>query len=876
MAVYEIKNLKFAYPGAEKNALNQIELSIEKGEFVCLCGPSGCGKTSLLRLLKSSLAPAGNLAGEILFDGKPLSQCSLREQTARIGFVMQNPDNQIVTDKVWHELAFGLESLGYKTPEIRRKVAEMASFFGISDWFHKSVTELSGGQKQLLNLASIMVMHPDILILDEPTSQLDPIAAAEFLKTLEKINRELGTSILLSEHRLEEAFPLAGRVLVMDEGTIIADGTPVRVGTVLKDLKHSMYQAMPSPMRIFHALDSGEDCPVTVREGRVWLEAFTEHKTLSEHLPEAPAKNQKELLSLDNLWFRYHKEGKDIIKGLSLTVYEGEILALLGDNGTGKTTALSLIAGLLMPYRGRILCDGQESKKTKNLCSEQLAYLPQNPQILFVKKTVHLDLLDMLDGRTLSAEEKEEKVRNIARLCRVEYLLERHPYDLSGGEQQRAALAKILLKEPRLLLLDEPTKGFDARFKQIFAEILKDLKQQSVTVIMVSHDIEFCAEYADRCGLFFDGNITALSEPRDFFAGNHFYTTATNRMARSVMPSAIIPNDIILACGGSVEERVYQSDKPVEISAKKEEEKVKPARKTSVKKSLGILFAVAFLLLSVLQVGNVLTWEADFTHILSGVLLAGCFLCLLPKSEGTAVKTVKQKKLSRRSILACVLILVTIPLTVFIGTFYLDDKKYSFITFLVILQTMLPFFLIYEGRKPRSRELVLISVLCALVAVSRVIFFMLPQFKPIIALIILAGVCFGGETGFLVGSISFFISNFYYGQSILTPWQMFAAGIIGFASGLIFHRGRLPKTRLSISVFGFLAILILYGGIMDPAAVITFEPSVNLSMIFAACVAGFPFNLLHAASTAYFLWFLAEPVMEKLERIKEKYGLTEN
>ncbi|MBQ9915001.1 MAG: ATP-binding cassette domain-containing protein, partial [Clostridia bacterium] len=512
-------------------------------------------------------------------------------------------------------------------------------------------------------------------------------AAAEFLKTLEKINRELGTSILLSEHRLEEAFPLAGRVLVMDEGKIVADGTPARVGAVLKESGHPMYQAMPSPMRIYHALSQGDDCPVTVREGRAWLEAFAEHKTVSEFSPMESGRCKKEILALDDLWFRYDKEGNDVIKGLSLTVCEGEILALLGDNGTGKTTALSLIANLQVPYRGRIRYKGQELSKIRDLYRETLGYLPQNPQILFVKKSVRLDLLDMLDRSGLSADEKEERVRSIARLCRIESLFSRHPYDLSGGEQQRVALAKILLKEPSLLLLDEPTKGFDAQFKNIFAQILMDLKNRNVTVIMVSHDVEFCAEYADRCGLFFDGDITALAEPREFFAGNHFYTTATNRMARSVMPWAVLPADVISAFGG-VEECVKQAAEPVEIPIEKEEGREKSARKVSVKKVFGILFVLAFLLLSALQVGKVLTWDADITNLLSGVLLAGCFLCLLPKGEGATIKTVKQKKLSRRSILAAVLILVTIPITVLIGTFYLEDKKYSFITFLMILQTM--------------------------------------------------------------------------------------------------------------------------------------------------------------------------------------------
>ncbi len=233
MEAYTVRNLSFAYPEQRKDTLCELSFSIPQGQFVTLCGPSGCGKSTLLRQLKTVLAPAGYRRGEILFDGTPLNEVGQREQSSRIGFVQQSPENQIVTDKVWHELAFGLESLGYDTPTIRSRVAEMASFFGIQTWFYKNVTELSGGQKQLLNLASIMAMQPSVLILDEPTSQLDPIAAGDFLATIGKVNRELGTTILLTEHRLEEAFPLSDRVLVMDKGRLIADGTPDQVGDAL-------------------------------------------------------------------------------------------------------------------------------------------------------------------------------------------------------------------------------------------------------------------------------------------------------------------------------------------------------------------------------------------------------------------------------------------------------------------------------------------------------------------------------------------------------------------------------------------------------------------------------------------------------------------
>ena len=398
----------FSYPEQPKNVLQDVSLTIRGGEFVVLCGPSGCGKTTLLRQFKSAIAPHGRRSGTILFDGAPLEEMDQLAQTTRIGFVQQNPENQVVTDKVWHELAFGLESLGFDTPTIRRRVAEMASFFGIQEWYYKNVTELSGGQMQLLNLASIMVMQPELLILDEPTSQLDPIAAGEFLATVGKINRELGTTILLTEHRLEDAFPLASRVVVMDRGSVIAEGTPQEVGLSLKDKGHSMFLAMPTAMRVWAAVENDAPCPVTVREGRDWLAAYADAHPLSELSPEPTYDcGEEKVLSADALWFKYEKDAPDVVKGLTLTVKKGEFLALLGGNGTGKTTSLKLLAGLLTPYRGMVQLHGS------------VGVLPQNPQTLFVKKTVREDLLELLPKKD---PQREEKAAHVTALCRLEEL----------------------------------------------------------------------------------------------------------------------------------------------------------------------------------------------------------------------------------------------------------------------------------------------------------------------------------------------------------------------------------------------------------------------------------------------------------------------
>lgn len=552
MEIFRIDNLSFSYPLAEKDTLKCLDLSIEEGEFVTICGKSGCGKTTLLRHLKPVLTPHGKRTGEICFFGQNIEGLDDRAQAQSIGFVLQSPENQIVTDKVWHELAFGLESLGYDTITVRLRVAEMASFFGIQNWFHKRVTELSGGQKQLLNLAAVMAMNPSVLILDEPTSQLDPIAAVDFLETLAKINREIGTTIILSEHRLEEVVPMSDRIIVMEDGKIIANDDPRTVAMQLLKEENDMFVAMPTPVQIYAGAQSGCSCPLTVREGRSWLNSVLNGRSKEENTQEDSEK--KSLLSkfmsvskvpetgicLDEVWFRYDKEGQDVIKGLDLRIGEGEIFAILGGNGTGKTTTLSIIGDLLKPYRGRVFVRGRQRKKGSSE-DVRILMLPQDPQSLFLKKTVEEDLKEVFKKPT---EQEKEKIEAMIDRMKIRQVLHQHPYDLSGGEQQRLALAKILLLEPDVLLLDEPTKGLDGFFKQSLAEIMKGMKAEGKTVIMVSHDVEFCAKYADTCALFFDGGVVSQRGANEFFAGNHFYTTAANRMARNYFPMAVTTEDV--------------------------------------------------------------------------------------------------------------------------------------------------------------------------------------------------------------------------------------------------------------------------------------------------------------------------------------------
>ncbi|MDR0838095.1 MAG: ATP-binding cassette domain-containing protein [Oscillospiraceae bacterium] len=898
---YRIENLTFTYPERDAPALSEINLTVNRGEFLVLCGHSGCGKTTLLRQLKPSAAPHGVRSGEIFFENTQLAELSHRDASARIGFVTQSPDNQVVTDKVWHELAFGLESLGLKQSEIRLRVAEMASFFGIQNWFYKNVGELSGGQKQLLNLASVMCMQPSVLILDEPTSQLDPIAASDFLASIGKINRELGITVIMTEHRLEEIFPMCDRAVVMEGGCIIADGEPREVALQLRERGSGMFLAMPTPMRVWAGVAGGvydvADVPVTVRDGRNWIDAVTKNGTMWTSSPTVAARPVVggdvhiappyiPAITLDEVWFKYEKDLPDVVRGLSFTANYGEVAAILGGNGTGKTTTLSLISGVNKPYRGKVTV------------GESWAALPQNPQALFVKKTVREDLREMSRDNELLAR--------TAKLCLLDDLLDSHPYDLSGGEQQRAALAKVLLLQPKILLLDEPTKGLDAEFKLTFAAILRKLTAAGVAVVMVSHDVEFCAEHADRCAMFFDGNIVTEGAPREFFSGNSFYTTSANRMARHVLPEAVTANDVIVALGGvpvgvGVLDDSFQNDDIKYGGGSSGTPTLTPVSKNfplkrknaTIISALCLLGAIIFAALNFsglkafvsggdlavnVAANGADAWKYVGIIVALGVCAAGLVLSLTYKRDDAPAQVqmpTEKRKLSKRTLAAAAMILLAIPLTIYIGVFYLGDRKYYFISLLIILETMLPFALVFESRKPQARELVVIATLCAIAVAGRAAFFMLPQFKPVVALVIIAGVAFGGESGFLVGAMTGFVSNMFFGQGPWTPWQMFSFGIIGFLAGVLFRKGILRRSRAALCVFGALATLVIYGGIMDTAQIMMYQSAPTRAMFLAAYLQGIPFNLVHAVATVVFLLVVANPMLEKLDRIKVKYGLVE-
>lgn len=561
MEILNLKNVSFSYPEKDDYVLQSINLTVQQGEFIVVCGESGSGKTTLLKLLKREITPYGNQSGTISYQQQNIQALDERTAAKEIGFVMQNPEKQIMTDKVWHELAFGLENIGTPTATIRQQIGELANYFGIHTWFHKKTNDLSGGQKQLLNLASVMVMEPNVLLLDEPTSQLDPIATDHFIKTLQSLNEDFGLTIILVEHELEHVLSLADKMVLLEKGTITYHDHPKHFSKFLQSTKHPMYTALPTTVKVFHTLDEDSDSPLTIREGREQLYKYYFQENVLAKDEEKALPNTEKVIELKNLSFRYNRKSKDILSSLHLTVYDGEIVSLVGGNGIGKTTLLNVISGNYRPYRGKVLLRNKDIQtyKRKDLFKNEIATLPQNPATLFLKNTVREDYKEVMKLLRYSDEQYKKLMNDIQTELRIEPLLDQHPYDLSGGELQRVALGKILLVQPSIILLDEPTKGLDAFAKKRLLTTLQKLKKRGLTIVLVTHDVEFSAYVSDRVGLLFDKDIISIHSPRTFYSENKYYTTAASRLARHIVDGAVTAEDIIYAYKKS-EKRILKEE----------------------------------------------------------------------------------------------------------------------------------------------------------------------------------------------------------------------------------------------------------------------------------------------------------------------------
>lgn len=557
MALIEIKHLEFRYPDEQDQTLADLSIAIAPGEFVVLCGPSGSGKTTLLRHLKCELTPVGLSTGCVLYKGKPMAEHPTAKLAKEIGLVGQDPDNQMVMERVQQELAFSLENVGTGTETMRRRISELAHFFGLEPLLHQRTEELSGGQKQIINLASVLLLQPEVLLLDEPTAQLDPIAAREFLQLVYRLNQELAMTVIISEHRLEEIFPLADRIIMLEKGKVRFSGAPREViSEIWQTGSANLYEYLPSLSRLYLQFEHGERrtvdraLPLAVKEGRSWLAALRQNQEVAQHKAQQQVTGTKPsgepVLNCRNVSFQYERGEPPVLNGLSLQISDQEILALMGGNGSGKSTLLRIMLHLLSPQRGEVLFKGSKLQKLgEKERYRRIGYLPQNPLAFFAHDTVYAELVHA--AKRIEGSNSQEEVAQMVDRLQLKRLLERHPYDLSGGEKQLVALACVLLAGPELLVLDEPTKGIDPGTKMQLADHLKQLNREGLTICIATHDLEFAAAHATRCALLFDGAIAAVGEPAEFFSGNYFYTTAINRLVRDILPKALTCEDVLKA-----------------------------------------------------------------------------------------------------------------------------------------------------------------------------------------------------------------------------------------------------------------------------------------------------------------------------------------
>lgn len=545
-ALLEFDGVSFCYPHSTHKVLQEVSFSVEEGEFVVLCGASGCGKTTLLRHILKSQIPVGVGEGTMRYRGEPIEKMDDVKACTSIAYVGQDPENGIVAERVWQELAFGLESLGLPAGEIRSRTGEMAEYFGISRLFRKETAHLSGGQKQLLNLAAAMVMQPELLVLDEPTSQLDPIGAERFIDTLLKLHRDFGVTIFLCEQRLEQVLAYADKVLVMEQGSL-QSCKPRECGKYLYDMQSAVFPAVPVANRV--ALQwqerkglSEDRFPLTIREGRQWLGRKVEMLSQDHLLHKSKERKRTDktavVLEAKKVEFAYEKD-KTILEDFELRLQPGMCYSILGGNGSGKSTALKLLAGIYEPRKGSCHAAGR------------VCYLPQNAKAVFSELTVEEELFAFLCARNVDEEQAQEETEQMLTFMELQKVRLQHPYDLSGGQAQRLAIAKALLCKPEVLLLDEPTKGLDASFKDKLGKRLRTLCEQGLGVVLVSHDLEFCAQYATHCGLLFDGRIISEGETKEFFEQQYFYVPAATRMARGYLEHIVTAEEILQALEGT-------------------------------------------------------------------------------------------------------------------------------------------------------------------------------------------------------------------------------------------------------------------------------------------------------------------------------------
>ncbi|WLR42715.1 ATP-binding cassette domain-containing protein [Bacillus carboniphilus] len=530
----KIQELHFSYPDEENKTLDSISLEVAEGDFIVMIGPSGSGKTTLLKHFKKELLPIGKRTGTIHLFDQDISSLPDLQAAKEVGYLFQNPNDQLVMDTVIQELAFTLENIGLDTFTIQKKIAEITNFLGFQHILHQFIHTLSGGQKQLVNLASLLILNPKILLLDEPTAQLDPIATKEFLTVLKRIHDELGTTIIICEHQLDEVISLANKLIFMNNGKIEVYSSTLDVLNWLWKQGKPYVNYIPSIPRLGYEMGLSP-IPLQVKEG---IKLVNSNLIRTKPLSSNSKEQTEEVLRVSHLSFQYEKNQPYILDDLSTSFSKGTGVSLLGQNGSGKSTLLTLLAGLQKPRRGKVHLHGKSINKRKDF-NTLVSYVSQNPENHFSQFTVYEELAQRAKHLCINHIDpfiKEFHLQNV---------LNHNPYDLSGGEKQLLVLCLAMMADSDVLLLDEPTKGMDPVIKMKIGQLFRKKIAEGKTIVIATHDIEFTATYMDQCCILFDGMIVSRDYVRPFFADNFFYTTPINRMVRKQLPYALNWKDVV-------------------------------------------------------------------------------------------------------------------------------------------------------------------------------------------------------------------------------------------------------------------------------------------------------------------------------------------
>ena len=782
----------------------QLELrerrdEVAEGALCVVVGPTGCGKTTLLRALKPELARAGSHTGTIevlghtlVRDGRVTGELSPERSAREIGFVAQDPAAQIVCDTVWHELAFGLENIGTPAPEMRRRIAEVAHFFGIEALMHATCEELSGGQQQLVNLAAVLALRPRLIVLDEPTAQLDPHARRQFLYLLGRVRRELGITVMLSTHAPEETETLATQTLTM--GTL---------------------------------------SPLARREDAERL--LEPRRRTCEHALAAAAT----VVTAHDLHVRYRREDPWVLRGVNLAVRRGTIHLIVGGNGCGKSTLLAALAGVRAPQRGSV----------DNALAGRQALLPQDPKALFVCDTVAEELAEWRARCGYAADEERTLVARLG----LTGLEGASPLDLSGGQQQKLALAKLLLTKPELLFLDEPTKGLDPTSAAECAEMLHELADAGCTIVGVTHDLDFACAVADEVSMLFDGEIACTEPARAFFAHNLIYR----------------PHDASRFFGALLE--------------RMDEGRAGGSEPTGAAVAAGACTAT--------DVGTVTSADAGAgTNTGAGARTdATSCVCRASRTDETTAtassdgprKTAPHRARGVVEAVALAAVPAMLAITTLAGV-----RQTAILSFAVVIAALGILFASFEASGARLRELMPTVVLAALAAAGRIVFAAVPSMKPVSAIAIIAGVMLGRRSGFMVGALAALASNFFFGQGPWTPWQMYAWGLVGWGAGALAQTGVFgvrpraadsPSARRRVVgtacllAYGFVSS-VAYGWILNAWTVLGFLHAHTTFQVLAVYAASLPFDIAHGVATVGFLLALWAPWQRKLARVLRPYA----